>query len=292
MAKVISSDKYYKAMTQKLRYELGNDNRYKPGEIALAIPNLYDILTRYTNISNGLTYNGDEIKIYGTKMVAGMFVHSSIQSYEVAEDVTVVPDRAFAESKIKDIVLHDNITKLGEYCFEACTNLSTITLPSNLKEIGGSAFYGDYNLECEITMPNSLTKIGSSAFNGSAIKGNIVIPDGVTGMNIGSGAFCGTNISGVDIPSGITYLWWMLFYNCKKLTTLILRKSDSALNYGTSLLDNTPISNKAGYIYVPSILIDSYKTADGWSTYATQFRALEDYTIDGTTTGEFDYSKV
>ena len=34
------------------------------------------------------------------------------------------------------------------------------------------------------------------------------------------------------------------------------------------------------------------QAATNWSTYAAQFRALEDYTVDGTTTGELDETKI
>ena len=53
-----------------------------------------------------------------------------------------------------------------------------------------------------------------------------------------------------------------------------------------------PIASGAGYIYVPAALVDSYKVATNWSTYAAQFRALEDYTVDGTTMGELDPNKI
>ena len=36
----------------------------------------------------------------------------------------------------------------------------------------------------------------------------------------------------------------------------------------------TPIEDGTGYIYVPSNLVDSYKSANGWSTYANQIRAI------------------
>jgi hypothetical protein len=38
-------------------------------------------------------------------------------------------------------------------------------------------------------------------------------------------------------------------------------------------------------------MIDTLSSATNWSAFATQFRALEDYTKDGTTTGEFDDEK-
>ena len=40
------------------------------------------------------------------------------------------------------------------------------------------------------------------------------------------------------------------------------------------------------YIYVPRALVDSYKATVAWSSNKDKFRALEDWTIDGTITGE------
>jgi hypothetical protein len=37
------------------------------------------------------------------------------------------------------------------------------------------------------------------------------------------------------------------------------------------------IEDGTGYIYVPSALVETYKTASNWVTYAAQIRAIEDY---------------
>ena len=83
-----------------------------------------------------------------------------------------------------------------------------------------------------------------------------------------------------------------VFNLCYKLCALILRKNTVCTLSNTNALTNTPIASGTGYIYVPSALINEYKAATNWVTYAAQFRALEDYTVDGTTTGELDESKV
>lgn len=68
----------------------------------------------------------------------------------------------------------------------------------------------------------------------------------------------------------------------------------------TNLVGKSPLT---GYpsgaclnVYVPENLIETYKAATNWSTCYTQgradFKALEDYTVDGTITGEFDYEKI
>lgn len=95
----------------------------------------------------------------------------------------------------------------------------------------------------------------------------------------------------LDFPK-ITYISYQTFQNCRKLTALILRAESVVTLVSTNSFTSTPIASGTGYIYVPRSLVDSYKSATNWSTYANQFRALEDYTVDGTITGELDESKI
>lgn len=79
------------------------------------------------------------------------------------------------------------------------------------------------------------------------------------------------------------------------LITIILPKSIVCSLASVNAFEGTKYAtNGAGgaYIYVPRDLISSYQAATNWATlYAAHpdmFRPLEDYTVDGTTTGEFD----
>lgn len=72
------------------------------------------------------------------------------------------------------------------------------------------------------------------------------------------------------------------FNNSNNLKHLILRNetlvplSTSASNtFGSS----SPIITGTGWVYVPSALVDEYKSATNWSTIADQIRAIEDYEI-------------
>ena len=94
------------------------------------------------------------------------------------------------------------------------------------------------------------------------------------------------------------------FHSCYSLKTIIIRSFGEKYTitsgsfsqcYHLSGAVNSiynPDGLKDGYIYVPRNMVDTLKTTEVWSTYASQIRALEDYTIDGTTTGELDESKV
>jgi hypothetical protein len=100
-----------------------------------------------------------------------------------------------------------------------------------------------------------------------------------------------TALTNADL-SAITSLGPGSFQNCSSLTTLILRGETVCTLPYTYALNATPIASGTGYIYVPRALVDTYKAATNWSTFAAQFRALEDYTVDGTITGELDPNKI
>ena len=55
-------------------------------------------------------------------------------------------------------------------------------------------------------------------------------------------------------------------------------RGNAVVQAGTgSQLYNSKIEKGAGYIYVPSALVDAYKADSKWNAYANQFRAIEDY---------------
>ena len=76
------------------------------------------------------------------------------------------------------------------------------------------------------------------------------------------------------------------------LTTFVLRALAVVTLSNTKMLTDSPIANGTGYIYVPRSLVDDYQSATNWSTFAGQFRVLQDYTVDGTIDGELDRAKL
>lgn len=77
--------------------------------------------------------------------------------------------------------------------------------------------------------------------------------------------------------SNLQTIRYSTFYRDNKLVTLIIRTQAVANLEKTSAFTGTPIASGTGYVYVPSALVDSYKSATNWSTYANQIRAIEDY---------------
>ena len=137
---------------------------------------------------------------------------------------------------------------------------------------------------------NTVDEIGDEALTASIIARSITKYCDNVVTTIGQSAFEGcAALTVVDIPSA-TKLAVSAFGKCSSLETLILRGESMCALAHTGALLSTPIASGTGYIYVPSALVDTYKAATNWRTYANQFRALEDYTVDGVNIPARDYA--
>ena len=121
---------------------------------------------------------------------------------------------------------------------------------------------------------DTLTTVGDYAFYKCANLAKVELP-AVT--IVGESAFhsC-TALTSVDLTS-VTMIKAAAFNSARALNTFILRGAAVCNLWNTAAFDNSGIDNGTGYIYVPAALVDSYKAASNWSTYASQIRAIEDY---------------
>jgi hypothetical protein len=95
--------------------------------------------------------------------------------------------------------------------------------------------------------------------------------------SIGPGAFNSCEeLTKVNL-SAVSSIGEGAFGNCTKLQTMVLPASQVVSLDAADVFDSTPITAGKGYIYVPAVLIDSYKSNGSWAAYANQLRAIEDY---------------
>ncbi len=166
-----------------------------------------------------------------------------------------------------------NVTKIasGYLCY-SCTKLEEVYMPM-CTTLGSYAFYNNTSLK-NIDFP-CLTIAPSSSFRQCSVATSVNLPV-CTRLEAQSLYQC-TKIEKMDFPM-VEWLGNQVFGNCSVLTTLIFRANKvCTMSNGTNIFKDTPIASGTGYIYVPSALVDSYKTATNWSTYAAQIRAIEDY---------------
>lgn len=141
--------------------------------------------------------------------------------------------------------VNSTVTTTMPHCCRGLTNIKTVNLP-NATTIATYAFNGCTGIT-EVYLGKA-TAINSSAFTDC---GSLTKLDCGESPNFGGSALA----------------------NCTALTTLIIRGT-KVPSLSTSTFSG--VGNNFD-IYVKSNLIESFKTATNWSTYADRFRAIEDY---------------
>lgn len=124
-----------------------------------------------------------------------------------------------------------------------------------------------------VNLPEA-TKIDGSSFVGCISLASVSIPKAQT-----MSGYCFqncTSLTFLDFPV-LSSLGYNGFNYCTALETLILRNTEQVCQQTSDAFINSKIAKGEGYIYVPSALLDAYKAATNWSTYASQIRAIEDY---------------
>lgn len=161
--------------------------------------------------------------------------------------------------------------------------------------VGDSTFVGNTRLESFET-EGELTYIGGQLFSGCSGLKRFSAKNTSFRTALSTYVFrdC-TSLEYADVGS-VHSLLTECFKNCTSLNYLILRRTQGSTPYTTmsnsNALSTSRLATGEGFILVPSSLMETYKTATNWSLYAGQFRALEDYTVDGTITGDLDETKL
>ena len=167
--------------------------------------------------------------------------------------------------------IDSNVTKVRNYACHSCSKILTVNLP-NATYIGSSAFRGCSAMKT-FSAPK-VTSLGTYVFYGCGVLHEVNFP-GISSIPSTCFYQCaalkkadfGVNCKSIA-ASGLAY--------CYNLTTLILRYTGGVVSIATNSFSG---ANFDGYVYVPSALLEAYKSDASWKSYAGSptFRAIEDY---------------
>jgi len=119
------------------------------------------------------------------------------------------------------------VTRIGDYAFSNCSNLTGITIPASVTSIGDNAFYYCSKLS-KVTIPSGVTSIGSRAFSECKTLTSITIPDSVTSIGHYAFNFC-TGLTSVKLPGNLTSISAGMFEGCYALSSITIPNSVTSI---------------------------------------------------------------
>ena len=173
------------------------------------------VLTSIT-IPNGIAWIGDEAFSECTGKIT---INSKI--IEIDYTLDNYPTRKWLlNSKFTELIIGDNIERIGNHAFHYCTSLTNVTIPDSVTSIGEAAFNNCENLS-NIIIPNSITSIGEAAFSGCHSFTDVTIPNSITSIERSTFSGC-SSLKNITIPDSVTSIRSYVFYGCNSLTSIII----------------------------------------------------------------------
>jgi hypothetical protein len=173
---------------------------------------------------------------------------------------------------ITSVVIPEGVTLIGVHAFENFSKLSSVTLPSTLEIINDQAFssspitdiklpaglkqlwgygedlsqgkdiqkitYGNVFSGTSLTSfpnpwPAKITVIAGFTFNNTKIRGDLIIPEGITFIGYSAFGAC-KEITSVTLPSTIKVIEYLAFSSCSNLTTVNIPDSVKEIKFSDS----------------------------------------------------------
>ena len=179
------------------------------------------------------------------------------------KDNTII---AYAEASGSTYIIPDSVTAIGNWVFDSCDNLTSITIPDSVKTIGNQAFRYCDNIT-SVTIGNGVTTIGNEVFHDCDSLTSVTIGDSVTtignrtftscynlaefkGKFAADGGRCliidgalrafaiGCGATEYVIPDSVTAIGNYAFDNCRSLTSITIPNSVNTIGDGALLACN------------------------------------------------------
>ena len=195
--------------------------------------------------------------------------------YASADNRCLIVDgvlKSFAQAGLTSYTIPDGVTSIGVDAFNNCDALSNITIPDGVISIGNYAFSGCDALS-SITISNSVEEIRSHAFMRCSSLSNVTLPDSLISIEDMAFSYC-NSLASITLPVNVSSIGNSPFACCTSLATVYSKNTTppSTERYYNPMFENCHSQLK---IYVPASSVNAYKSASGWSEYASQIEGYD-----------------
>lgn len=195
---------------------------------------------------------------------------SSLTSIAIGNSVTSIGSYAFSGCVgLVSVSIPQSVTLIGVSAFEGClglkavyiTDLATwynISFYSNPLQYAHHLYLNDEEIT-SITVPEGVKNIGNYTFSGCYGLTSVTIPEGVT--SIGSYAFSDcSSLTTVNIPSSVTSIGNSAFNGCK-LRNVLIKCTTPPMGSGLAFSEQTFFHTT---LYIPTGSWDAYAYDNNW----------------------------
>lgn len=146
----------------------------------------------------------------GTVYISGS---GNMASFSSTSGSTASPWKGSEE--VTRVIVSEGVTRLGNYAFYKCPNLTSVILPDGLEAIGAGSLNSCTSLS-EIKIPFTVNSINNYAFSGCTSLTSIIIPSGVQTIYSGTFNSC-TSLSQIVLTGGNTAIQSGTFYKSERV---------------------------------------------------------------------------
>lgn len=201
-----------------------------------------------------------------TSIGTGVFTQdTSLTSIEIPDSVTSIGGLAFALCEsLTDVVIGNSVTNIGYMAFSNCSSLTNVVMPNSVTSIGERAF--EYCNKLEISeFHEGLTYIGDAAFLAKEVEPYDMLTLPASLQELGQNSFAYAN--GDNRYSRVKNI--KMCGSTPPVMSYSIDSSNDELSIGAFGSKSTAASGIIS-ITVPKGSGEAYKTADGWSLYASK----------------------
>ena len=218
--------------------------------------------------------NLQSIKLPSNLLTLDAAFHYGLNTITLPYGLTSIGEESFYGCYFSAIDIPNSVTEIGPLAFENCQNLVTVNIPESVTSIGKSVFKGCISLQHfsgKYATQDGLFLINNGTLISYALGApneTVTLPEGITEIN-GYAFWRGSNLTRITIPESVTYIGDRAFCLCSNLTSITILAYNPPV-VSTSVFDST---NNCP-IYVPASSVETYKNAQGWSSYANRIQAI------------------
>ena len=206
------------------------------------------------------------LTVNGTCGFLGSYIGNDY-CYLLKYSTTADTRNRYYQNAITKIEIGDRVTSIGNYTFQNCYSLISVTIPDSVTSIGGYAFDGCRSIT-SVIIPDSVTSIGENAFGSCLSITSVIIPYSVTSIENELFSNC-YSLTSLIIPDSVTSIGIGAFSSCYGMAEYHLKRTTPPVLSNTNAFNSTPSDC---IIYVPQGSLNAYKTATNWATYASHMQ--------------------